>query len=65
MLSSLDVILNATSPVLNLGLFSWPGNLCSGIANVPEIAPLESVTSGLPAIGLSTSENAEDVGVQN
>ena len=32
-LSSLDVILNATSPVLNLGLFSWPGNLCSGIAN--------------------------------
>ena len=45
----LDVTLNETSPVLNLGLLSWPGNLVSGIANVPSNLPAADVIKGLPA----------------
>ena len=52
----LDVILNATSPVLNFGLLSWPGNLWSGIANVPITFPVAVVTNGLPATGVDADE---------
>ena len=41
-------------------MFSWPGNLWSGIANVPATAPDDDVTRGLPATIVEADENPEE-----
>ena len=45
-------------------MFSWPGNLWSGIANVPATAPDDDVIIGLPAMGVSADVNPAE-GVTN
>ena len=46
-------------------MFSWPGNLVSGIANVPCISPFADVTNALPAVtdDAPSLEKVVDAGV--
>ena len=59
----LDVNLNSTSPVLNLGIFSWPLNLYSGILNDPLTLPVEFVISWEPSTTVDAFVNSVDEGV--
>ena len=56
----LEVIMNKTSPVGNLG---FPPTFGSGIVNVPDILPVEVVIKGLPRVGELSELKSELEGV--